>query len=125
MFSGESNQLELDGPLYLGGLGPSHSSINTPPALWTAALRQGFVGCIRDLVTNNKAIDLTSYARQQDSGTYNLYLGTNFLQKWVFVHRRWVGTYLKVKFHPPLPLLCHECNSAHGGKVTQVVTKGN
>ncbi|XP_077296865.1 neurexin 1 isoform X2 [Arctopsyche grandis] len=66
---GESNQLELDGPLYLGGLGPSHSSVNTPPALWTAALRQGFVGCIRDFNTNGKPIDLTSYARQQDSGS--------------------------------------------------------
>ncbi|KAH9630050.1 hypothetical protein HF086_008020 [Spodoptera exigua] len=43
---GESNQLELDGPLFVGGLGSEYSASRTPPALWTAALRQGFVGCI-------------------------------------------------------------------------------
>lgn len=68
MISGESNQLELDGPLYVGGLGSEYSASRTPPALWTAALRQGFVGCIRDLVLNGKPQDLTAYARQQDSG---------------------------------------------------------
>lgn len=67
-FSGESNQLELDGPLYVGGMGNEYSASRTPAALWTAALRQGFVGCIRDLVLNGKPQDLTAYARQQDSG---------------------------------------------------------
>ncbi|KAF9797183.1 hypothetical protein SFRURICE_001829, partial [Spodoptera frugiperda] len=66
---GESNQLELDGPLYVGGLGSEYSASRTPPALWTAALRQGFVGCIRDLVLNGKPQDLTAYARQQDSAS--------------------------------------------------------
>ncbi|XP_013147690.1 PREDICTED: neurexin-1 [Papilio polytes] len=66
---GESNQLELDGPLFVGGLGSEYSASRTPPALWTAALRQGFVGCIRDLVLNGKPQDLTSYARQQDSAS--------------------------------------------------------
>ncbi|XP_045527567.1 neurexin-1 isoform X1 [Pieris brassicae] len=66
---GESNQLELDGPLFVGGLGSEYSAARTPPALWTAALRQGFVGCIRDLVLNGKPQDLTAYARQQDSAS--------------------------------------------------------
>ncbi|KAG6442553.1 hypothetical protein O3G_MSEX002421 [Manduca sexta] len=66
---GESNQLELDGPLYVGGLGSEYSASRTPPALWTAALRQGFVGCIRDLVLNGKPQDLTAYGRQQDSAS--------------------------------------------------------
>ncbi|XP_041968966.1 neurexin-1 isoform X4 [Aricia agestis] len=66
---GESNQLELDGQLYVGGLGQEYSAARTPPALWTAALRQGFVGCIRDLVLNGKPQDLTAYARQQDSAS--------------------------------------------------------
>lgn len=70
MILGESNQLELDGPLFVGGLGSEYSASRTPPALWTAALRQGFVGCVRDLVLNGKPQDLTAYARQQDSGLF-------------------------------------------------------
>ncbi|XP_061721601.1 neurexin 1 isoform X2 [Cydia pomonella] len=66
---GESNQLELDGPLFVGGLGSEYSAAKTPPVLWTAALRQGFVGCVRDLVLNGKPQDLTAYARQQDSAS--------------------------------------------------------
>ncbi|XP_050685086.1 neurexin-1 isoform X2 [Leptidea sinapis] len=66
---GESNQLELDGSLFVGGLGSEYSASRTPSALWTAALRQGFVGCIRDLVLNGKPQDLTAYARQQDSAS--------------------------------------------------------
>ncbi|CAH2236881.1 jg20290 [Pararge aegeria aegeria] len=66
---GESNQLELDGPLFVGGLGSEYSASRTPAVLWTAALRQGFVGCIRDLVLNGKPQDLTAYARQQDSAS--------------------------------------------------------
>lgn len=77
-FSGDSNQLELDGPLYVGGLGVEYSPIHTPPAVFTASLRQGFVGCIRDLTLNGKAVDLTAYARQQDSGKFMITLGLGF-----------------------------------------------
>ncbi|XP_061384616.1 neurexin 1 isoform X2 [Danaus plexippus] len=66
---GESNQLELDGPLFVGGLGSEYSASRTPAAVWTAALRQGFIGCIRDLVLNGKPQDLTAFARQQDSAS--------------------------------------------------------
>lgn len=65
---GESNQLELDGPMLLGGLGPPFSETTPPPTLWTAVLKQGFVGCLLDLNVNGKPIDVAGYARQQDSG---------------------------------------------------------
>ncbi|XP_055677367.1 neurexin-1 isoform X2 [Lutzomyia longipalpis] len=64
---GDSTQLELDSPLYIGGTGPAYASINWPPAVWTATLRQGYVGCLRDLVLNGKPIDIAAFARQQDS----------------------------------------------------------
>lgn len=71
---GPSNQLDLESPLYLGGSGPSarhKSSIfnDVPPQLWAGSLNYGFVGCVRDLVLNNQAIDIASYAREQDSGS--------------------------------------------------------
>lgn len=63
--------MELDGNLYLGGLGPPFSEIPIPEELYTGVLQQGFVGCFKDLVMNNEAIDVASYAREQDSGMYN------------------------------------------------------
>lgn len=63
-----STSLELDGNLYVGGLGPPFSDVPIPPALWTAVLGQGFVGCLADLKINNAHIDVAKYAREQDSG---------------------------------------------------------
>ncbi|RZC34422.1 Laminin G 2 domain containing protein, partial [Asbolus verrucosus] len=63
-----STSLELDGNMYVGGLGPPFSEIPIPGGLWTAVLQQGFVGCFKDLVMNNEAVDVASYAREQDSG---------------------------------------------------------
>lgn len=65
---GESTQLELDAPVYIGGTGATYGSVQWPPAIWTATLRQGFVGCLRDLTLSGKAVDIAAYARQQDSG---------------------------------------------------------
>ncbi|KNC30666.1 hypothetical protein FF38_11756 [Lucilia cuprina] len=65
---GEGTILELDGHMYVGGTGPAYSNANWPPAIWTATLRQGFVGCLRDLVLSGKAIDIAAFARLQDSG---------------------------------------------------------
>lgn len=65
---GDATQFELDSPVYLGGLGTSYNSLNTPPAVWTATLKQGFIGCLRDLVLNTKPVDIAAYSRQQDSG---------------------------------------------------------
>lgn len=65
---GDATQFELDSPIYLGGIGASYNSLNTPAAVWTATLKQGFIGCLRDLVLNSKPIDIAAYSRQQDSG---------------------------------------------------------
>lgn len=66
---GDSTQLELDSPMYLGGTGPAYNGINWPAAVWTATLRQGYVGCLRDLNLNGKAVDIAGYARQQDAAS--------------------------------------------------------
>ncbi|XP_065332966.1 neurexin 1 isoform X3 [Cloeon dipterum] len=65
---GESNQLDLEGALYVGGLGPLNRVVSVPPSIWSAALRHGYVGCLRDLVINGNAVDVAGYARRQDSG---------------------------------------------------------
>lgn len=62
---GDATQFELDSPIYLGGLG---NNVNSPPAVWTATLKQGFIGCLRDLMLTNKPVDIAAFARQQDSG---------------------------------------------------------
>ncbi|EDX13933.1 GD20957, partial [Drosophila simulans] len=64
---GDGTILELDGHMYLGGVGPAYNSVSWPAAIWTATLRQGFVGCLRDLVLSGKAIDIAAFARVQDS----------------------------------------------------------
>lgn len=66
--SGDSTQLDLDGLLYIGGVGAPFAPLTVPPVLWTGALRQGYVGCMRDLVINGQPIDIAGYAQQQDSG---------------------------------------------------------
>ncbi|XP_055852280.1 neurexin-1a isoform X2 [Episyrphus balteatus] len=66
---GDATILELDGPMYVGGTGPIYSTTIWPSAIWTATLRQGFVGCLRDLVLTGKAIDIAAFARQQDSAS--------------------------------------------------------
>lgn len=54
----------------VGGIGTVVDSAAIPPSLWSATLRQGYVGCMRDLVINGNAVDLAAFARQQDSGKY-------------------------------------------------------
>lgn len=67
---GDATQFEFDSPIYLGGLGSSYNNINTPPAVWTATLKQGFIGCLRDLMLTGKPVDIAAFARQQDSGLF-------------------------------------------------------
>nr|CAD7261984.1 unnamed protein product [Timema shepardi] len=69
----DSNQLDLEGPLYIGGVGPPTATLAVPPVLWAGVLRYGYVGCMRDLVINGNAIDIAGYARQQDYGS-NLFM---------------------------------------------------
>ncbi|KAH8306323.1 hypothetical protein KR018_007569 [Drosophila ironensis] len=66
---GDGTILELDGHMYLGGVGPAYNSVAWPAAIWTATLRQGFVGCLRDLQLSGKAIDIAAFARVQDSAS--------------------------------------------------------
>lgn len=65
---GDATQFELDAPIYLGGTGSFTENINWSPAVWTATLRQGYIGCLRDLVLSGKPVDIAAFARQQDSG---------------------------------------------------------
>ncbi|KAH8276780.1 hypothetical protein KR026_000655 [Drosophila bipectinata] len=66
---GDGTILELDGHMYLGGVGPAYNTIAWPAAIWTATLRQGFVGCLRDLQLSGKPIDIAAFARVQDSAS--------------------------------------------------------
>lgn len=88
---GEATTLELDSPLYVGGIGPAYLDIAGPPALWTATLRQGFVGCLRDLILNGKPVDIAAFARQQDSGksrcSLQLLMTNSFESNTLFVAR--------------------------------------
>lgn len=65
---GDAVVFDIESPVYVGGIGSLNADIIPPPAVWTGTLKQGYVGCIRDVVFNNKAIDIAAYARQQDSG---------------------------------------------------------
>nr|CAH0109280.1 unnamed protein product [Daphnia galeata] len=65
---GDSYQLDLDGSLMVGGIGMVVDNAAIPSGLWSATLRHGYVGCMRDLVINGNAVDLAAFARQQDSG---------------------------------------------------------
>ncbi|XP_076289211.1 neurexin 1 isoform X2 [Lasioglossum baleicum] len=65
---GDSTELDLDGLLYIGGVGAPFAPLTLPPVLWTGTLRQGYVGCMRELVIDGLPIDIAGYAQQQDSG---------------------------------------------------------
>lgn len=79
---GDATQFELDSPIYLGGFGSSYNNVNTPSAVWTATLKQGFIGCLRDLMLTGKPVDIAAFARQQDSG---LSISFSFLNFFFFV----------------------------------------
>jgi len=68
-FPGRSMQLELSGGLYIGGapwaLKPATWRY---PAVWMGSLRRGFVGCIKDLMLDQRLVHLAEHARHQDSG---------------------------------------------------------
>ncbi|CAM1325515.1 NRXN2 (predicted) [Pycnogonum litorale] len=66
---GNSNQLDLKGDLFLGGVGTRIEAIPIPSEIWSGNLGYGYVGCIRDLVVNRNAVDIADYARKQDSGS--------------------------------------------------------
>ncbi|XP_063801299.1 neurexin-2-beta isoform X13 [Pseudophryne corroboree] len=55
---GESEILDLEGEMYLGGLPEPRDDLQLPPEVWTASLGLGFVGCIRDLFVDGKSRDI-------------------------------------------------------------------
>ena len=65
----ETDQLELRGPLVVGGIYPNHTaplaynpSLQIPPYFYSGMLGHGFVGCIQDVEVNGKMINLTHFA---------------------------------------------------------------
>lgn len=59
---GDSEILDLDGEMYLGGLPEPREDLQLPPEVWTASLGLGFVGCIRDLFVDGKSRDIRRLA---------------------------------------------------------------
>ncbi|XP_041446001.1 neurexin-2 isoform X10 [Xenopus laevis] len=59
---GESEILDLEGDMYLGGLSEPREDLQLPPEVWTASLGLGFVGCIRDLFVDGKSRDIRRLA---------------------------------------------------------------
>jgi len=41
-----------------------------PPAIWTATLRFGFVGCLKEFYINSAPINVVAYAHEQDVGEF-------------------------------------------------------
>lgn len=39
-----------------------------PVSIWTAVLRRGFVGCIRELILNDEPVDVVRFTEEQDIG---------------------------------------------------------
>ncbi|XP_023684593.1 neurexin-3a isoform X9 [Paramormyrops kingsleyae] len=65
--SGESEILDLEGEMYLGGLPESRAGLILPTELWTAMLNYGYVGCIRDLFIDGRSKDIRQIAEAQNS----------------------------------------------------------
>ncbi|TTG77881.1 Neurexin-3 [Bagarius yarrelli] len=64
--SGESEILDLEGDMYLGGLPENRAGLILPTELWTAMLNYGYVGCIRDLFIDGRSKDIRQIAEKQN-----------------------------------------------------------
>ncbi|XP_061601660.1 neurexin-1a-like isoform X9 [Cololabis saira] len=62
---GESEILDLDDNLYLGGLPENKMGLVFPTEVWTALLNYGYVGCIRDLFIDGQSKDIRRLAEIQ------------------------------------------------------------
>ena len=60
--------MDLVGSLFVGSVDYMDPYLKLPPEVWTARLRYGFVGCLKDLFINGASIDVVTYAHTQDSG---------------------------------------------------------
>ncbi|KAI1286229.1 Neurexin-1 [Halotydeus destructor] len=67
---GNSNQLDLESPMYLGSLGTlwnqrkHHGQV--PGQLWSLSVARGFVGCVRDVAMDDQMLDIAQLAQHQD-----------------------------------------------------------
>ncbi|XP_062892671.1 neurexin-2-like isoform X16 [Mobula hypostoma] len=68
MANGESEILDLDSAMYLGGLPENRLDVALPPELWTAFLNYGYVGCVRDLFIDGQSRDVRRLAEMQGAG---------------------------------------------------------
>ncbi len=57
--------------MFVGSVDYMDPYLKPPPEVWTATLRHGFVGCLKDLFINGAPIDIVTYAHQQDVGKLN------------------------------------------------------
>ncbi|XP_045918568.1 neurexin 3a [Micropterus dolomieu] len=64
--SGESEILDLEGDMYLGGLPNDRTNLILPTELWTAMLNYGYVGCVRDLFIDGRSKDIRQIAEAQN-----------------------------------------------------------
>ncbi|XP_056627889.1 neurexin 1a isoform X1 [Triplophysa dalaica] len=62
---GESEILDLDDKLYLGGLPEDRAGLIFPTEVWTALLNYGYVGCVRDLFMDGQSKDIRRLAEAQ------------------------------------------------------------
>ncbi|KAM9727383.1 neurexin-1a-like isoform 21-T21 [Menidia menidia] len=62
---GDSEILDLDDNLYLGGLPENKMGLVFPTEVWTALLNYGYVGCIRDLFIDGQSKDVRRLAEVQ------------------------------------------------------------
>nr|XP_033807905.1 neurexin 3 [Geotrypetes seraphini] len=65
--SGESEILDLEGDMYLGGLPENRGGLILPTELWTAMLNYGYVGCIRDLFIDGRSKNIRQLAEAQNA----------------------------------------------------------
>uniref|UniRef100_A0A671S3Z8 Neurexin-1a-like n=1 Tax=Sinocyclocheilus anshuiensis TaxID=1608454 RepID=A0A671S3Z8_9TELE len=62
---GNSEVLDLDDSLYLGGLPENKADMVFPTEVWTALLNYGYVGCIRDFFISGQSKDIRRIAEVQ------------------------------------------------------------
>uniref|UniRef100_Q07310-7 Isoform 7 of Neurexin-3 n=1 Tax=Rattus norvegicus TaxID=10116 RepID=Q07310-7 len=65
--SGQSEILDLEGDMYLGGLPENRAGLILPTELWTAMLNYGYVGCIRDLFIDGRSKNIRQLAEMQNA----------------------------------------------------------
>lgn len=71
---GTSTELDLEGALFIGGVGTTgflstpSTALIPPPDLWSGNLGYGFVGCVKDVIINDDfSVNLSSYVVDQDT----------------------------------------------------------